>query len=79
MYDLTLFSMVVLTAGSVWSQQISGQDRGRTEDMLRQVAGDVRKHYFDLQFHGLGRFRLCPICASPRFHFGVPDYRSLSR
>jgi len=40
-------------AGFAWSQQMSGQDRGRAEDILKQVASDVRKHYYDPKFHGL--------------------------
>jgi carboxyl-terminal processing protease len=44
--------MIALTAGSAWSQ-MSGQDRGRAQDMLKVVAGDVRKHYYDPKYHGL--------------------------
>jgi carboxyl-terminal processing protease len=40
-----------LTAAG-WSQ-ISNLDRGRAEDMLKTLASDVRKHYYDPKFHGL--------------------------
>jgi C-terminal processing protease CtpA/Prc len=43
----------VLLTGVVQSQEMSNLDRGRAEDMLRVVAGDVRKHYYDPKFHGV--------------------------
>lgn len=39
-----------------WAQsqpQISNLDRGRAQDMLRTVASEVRKHYYDPKFHGV--------------------------
>jgi C-terminal processing protease CtpA/Prc len=38
-----------------WAQQpaISSLDRGRAQDMLKTVAGEVRKHYYDPKFHGV--------------------------
>lgn len=34
-------------------QQLSSLDRGRAQDMLRTVASEVRKHYYDPKFHGV--------------------------
>jgi C-terminal processing protease CtpA/Prc len=33
--------------------QLSDLDRGRAQEMLRTVAAEVRKHYYDPKFHGL--------------------------
>lgn len=45
---------VVLLAAVGWPQQtISSLDRGRAQDMLTVVAGEVRKHYYDPKFHGV--------------------------
>jgi C-terminal processing protease CtpA/Prc len=53
----TLLSVVVgMWATLGWSQpspQISSLDRGRAQDMLRTVASEVRKHYYDPKFHGV--------------------------
>ncbi len=48
-------AVVVLLAALVWPQQpqISNLDRGRAQDMLQTIAGDVRKHYYDPKFHGV--------------------------
>jgi C-terminal processing protease CtpA/Prc len=49
-------AVVVLAATAAQSQQqqqISSLDRGRAQDMLRTVASDVRKHYYDPKFHGV--------------------------
>jgi len=50
---LKLFLIISLTTSTAWSQQMSGQDRGRAEDMLKNVANEVKKHYYDPKFHGL--------------------------
>src|SRR5579859_1307851 len=37
-----------------WSQQkMSGYERSQMQDVLHNVAGDVRKHYYDPKFHGI--------------------------
>jgi C-terminal processing protease CtpA/Prc len=47
-------SIVVLTTiGFSQQQQLSSLDRGRAQDMLHTVAGEVRKHYYDPKFHGV--------------------------
>jgi len=46
----------ILFASLVSSQQqpqMSEMERGRAEDILQTVAGDVRKHYYDPKFHGV--------------------------
>jgi carboxyl-terminal processing protease len=40
-------------AAPVWSQQISKSDRDLSQQMLREVASDVQKSYYDPQFHGI--------------------------
>ncbi len=54
---LTLIGLVVSLLGiPSWSQspsQISSLDRGRAQDMLKTVASEIRKHYYDPKFHGL--------------------------
>lgn len=52
-YVVAMFSMVALMAAPVWAQQMSGQDRGRAQDMLKVVMGEMRKHYYDPKYHGL--------------------------
>ena len=43
-----LFSVALLCAAEGWSQQpISALDRSRAQEMLRVVAGEVEKHYYD--------------------------------
>src|ERR1039458_5593866 len=52
----TFLSVVSMLATMGWSQappQISSLDRGRAQDMLRTVASEVRKHYYDPKFHGV--------------------------
>lgn len=44
---------VAQLTGSMWAQGISNLDRGYAEDMLKVVAGDVKKHYYDATFHGV--------------------------
>jgi len=40
-----------VTAG--WSQKITGFERDQTQSMLREIASDVKKHYYDPTLHGL--------------------------
>lgn len=35
------------------SQTITSNERGRAKDMLKAIAADVRKHYYDPKLHGL--------------------------
>jgi carboxyl-terminal processing protease len=35
------------------SQEMTSLDRGRAQDMLQVMAGDVRKHYYDPKYHGV--------------------------
>ena len=46
---IALFALTVTPARS---QQISKFDRARAQDMLHDIASDVRKHYYDPKFHG---------------------------
>ena len=50
---IVLLSVIAFMADSAWSQQLSGQDRGRAEDMLKNITSEIRKHYYDPKFHGL--------------------------
>jgi len=57
-YPARCLPAVLILVAQVWAQQqsqpqISSLDRGRAQDMLQVVAGDVRKHYYDPKFHGL--------------------------
>jgi len=48
--------IIAAIVGMAWSQQppqISNLDRGRAQDMLKIIAGEVRKHYYDPKFHGV--------------------------
>jgi carboxyl-terminal processing protease len=36
-----------------WSQKMTGLERDQTQSMLRQIASDVKKHYYDPTLHGL--------------------------
>jgi C-terminal processing protease CtpA/Prc len=42
-----------LVANLAWAQRISSIDREITQDMLKQVGTDVRKNYYDKNFHGI--------------------------
>src|SRR5947209_2332555 len=43
--------MLASTLAQPQQQQISNLDRGRAQDMLRTIATEVRKHYYDPKFH----------------------------
>ena len=54
---LSLSSLLITVGWQIlgWSQQqqMSSIDRGRAQDMLQVVAGEIKKHYYDPKFHGL--------------------------
>ncbi len=54
-FSAKLLGVAVLFIVQAWpqQQQISDRDRGRAHDMLRVVADDVRRHYYDPKMHGL--------------------------
>ena len=48
-----LFVCVMLLAGLTWSQEMSKVERGWAQDILKTVAGDIRKNYYDPNLHGV--------------------------
>ena len=40
-------------AAPAWCQKITSMERERAQGMLHEIAGDVKKHYYDPKFHGL--------------------------
>ncbi len=44
---------IILLAAVARPQEFSRNDRGKAEDMLKVIAGDIRKHYYDPNLHGL--------------------------
>jgi C-terminal processing protease CtpA/Prc len=42
-----------LAGNRAWSQSISRLDREVTQDILKQLGADVRKNYYDKNFHGV--------------------------
>jgi C-terminal processing protease CtpA/Prc len=50
---LTLLASVLLLVRNARAQEMSKLDRARAEDMLKIVANDVNKHYYDRSFHGV--------------------------
>ena len=47
------FVFLVLGVASGWAQKLSTIERDEAEGMLKNIAGDVRKHYYDPNFHGV--------------------------
>lgn len=45
-------ALALVLGGAAAAQNISSLDRGRAQDMLRNIAGDVRKHYYDPKLRG---------------------------
>ncbi|MHB8216741.1 MAG: S41 family peptidase [Candidatus Sulfotelmatobacter sp.] len=43
----------IFSASAGWSQKITGIERDQTQSMLRAIASDVKKHYYDPTLHGL--------------------------
>lgn len=50
---LILFTFGVSLVRNARAQEMSKLDRARAEDMLKIVANDVNKHYYDGTFHGV--------------------------
>ncbi len=53
---LSLFSLLITITWPVlgWSQQqMSSIERDNAQDMLKIVAGEIKKHYYDPTFHGV--------------------------
>jgi carboxyl-terminal processing protease len=48
-----LFALFVLPAIGARPQAYNKDDRGLAEEMLKNVAADVKKHYYDAQLHGV--------------------------
>jgi C-terminal processing protease CtpA/Prc len=48
-----LLLAVFVLAGVAVSQEMTKLERGQAQDMLQVVAGDVRKHYYDPNLHGV--------------------------
>ncbi len=42
-----------LSIGNVWGQKLDSIDRGRAQDMLHEISGDIKKHYYDAKLHGV--------------------------
>ena len=43
----------ILSATASWPQKITGLEREQIQTMLREIASDVSKHYYDSRLHGL--------------------------
>jgi carboxyl-terminal processing protease len=46
-------TIVALLAVPAWSQHVDRLERERAQSMLREVASDVRQHYYDPKLHGV--------------------------
>lgn len=44
---------LVFMAGSAWSQEYTSVERAQVQEMLRDVANDIKNHYYDPSLHGL--------------------------
>ena len=47
------FIAICVHAGLMSAQKMSDLDRDRAQDMLKAVADDIRKHYYDPKLHGV--------------------------
>jgi carboxyl-terminal processing protease len=45
--------LCIFSATAAWSQKMTGFQRDDIQEMLREIASDVRKHYYDPTFHGI--------------------------
>lgn len=52
-FILAILTTVGFAASPARPQQMTNVDRGRMEDMLKDVSDDIQKHYYDKTFHGL--------------------------
>jgi C-terminal processing protease CtpA/Prc len=50
---LGLSALVVFSSFLGWSQRYTKSDRDLAQQMLREVAGDVQKYYYDPKLHGV--------------------------
>lgn len=51
-----IVSLIVISISfqaPAWPQKISSYDRERAQEMMRVIAADVKKHYYDPKFHGV--------------------------
>jgi len=48
-----LVGIFLTVTPAVWAQKLSGIEREEAQGMLKNIAGDVRKHYYDPKFHGV--------------------------
>jgi C-terminal processing protease CtpA/Prc len=48
-----LVALLILAPDLCWPDQISKHDRDLAQDMLQQISADIKKHYYDPNFHGL--------------------------
>lgn len=49
----SLTFLCISLAAPTWCQTFGGIERDRAQSMLREIAADVKKHYYDPNYHGL--------------------------
>jgi len=49
----SLTFLCISLAAPTWCQTFGGIERDRAQSMLREIAADVKKHYYDPKYHGL--------------------------
>src|SRR5882762_2998887 len=50
---LVVYLLLFLAVTGSWAQKMSTIDRDEAEGMLKNIASDVRKHYYDPNLHGV--------------------------
>lgn len=50
---VSLFLISISLAAPAWTQKITSYERERAQEMLKVIAADVKKHYYDPKFHGV--------------------------